>query len=41
MNFQVTPGGVEFIVNVDWNSPLNIGITITVEDVLPVEIQRF
>ena len=41
MNFQVTPGGVEFIVNVDWNSPLSIGITITVEDALPVEIQGF
>lgn len=39
--FSGDPGGVEFHINVDWNSPLDIGITITVEDELPVEIQSF
>ena len=39
--FSGEAGGVEFLVHVDWNSPLDIAITITVEDDLPVEIQGF
>jgi hypothetical protein len=31
-------GGVEFIVNVDWPQPLDIGVTITVETNTPIEI---
>jgi hypothetical protein len=38
-HFAGEPGGVEFIINVDWPSPLDIGITITVEDQTPVEVQ--
>lgn len=34
------PGGVEFIINVDWPSPIDVGVTITVEDATPVEIQN-
>ena len=33
-------GGVEFIVNVDFSAPLDVGVTITVEDRTPVEIQN-
>jgi hypothetical protein len=39
--FNQDPGGVEFLVHVDFNSPLDIAITITVENELPVEIQGF
>ncbi len=39
-HFPGEPGGVEFVVNVDWGSPLDIGITITVEDQTPFEIQN-
>jgi hypothetical protein len=35
------PGGVEFHLHVDWDSPLDIGVTITVEDNLPDEIQGY
>jgi hypothetical protein len=35
------PGGVSFILHVDWGSPLDVAVTITVEDALPVEIQGF
>jgi len=35
------PGGVEYLLHVEWNSPLNVAVTITVEDALPVEIQGF
>src|SRR5665811_1530662 len=31
-HFNGEPGGVEFILHVDWDSPLDVGITITVED---------
>lgn len=39
-HFGGEPGGVEFILNVDWDSPLDVGITITVEDQTPFEIQN-
>jgi len=39
--FTDDPGGVEFHLHVDWNSPLDVAVTITVEDELPVEIQGF
>ena len=35
------PGGVRFILHVDWDSPLDVAITITVENNLPVEIQGY
>jgi len=35
------PGGVRFILHVDWRTPLDVAITITVEDDLPVEIQGY
>jgi hypothetical protein len=31
--------GVEFILNVDFPSPIDVAVTITVEDNFPVEIQ--
>ena len=31
-NVSPHQGGVEFILNVDWPDPLNIAVTITVED---------
>jgi hypothetical protein len=31
-NISPHQGGVEFILNVDWPNPLNIAVTITVED---------
>jgi hypothetical protein len=39
--FTGDPGGVEFLLHVDFGSPLDVGITITVEDDIPVEIQGF
>ncbi|WP_295644035.1 hypothetical protein [uncultured Methylibium sp.] len=39
--FSGQPGGVSFIVHVGWNSPLDVAVTITVEDALPVEIQGY
>lgn len=38
-HFQNEPGGVEFILNVDFPSPINVAITITVEDNFPLEIE--
>ncbi len=38
-HFDGEPGGVEFIINVDFPSPIDVAITITVEDGFPVEIQ--
>jgi hypothetical protein len=35
------PGGVQFILHVDWDSPLDVAVTITVEDELPLEIQGY
>lgn len=34
-NISPHQGGVEFILNVDWAHPLNIAVTITVEDAAP------
>jgi hypothetical protein len=39
-HFGGEPGGVEFILHVNWDSPLDVGITITVEDQTPVGIQN-
>lgn len=39
--FRGDPGGVEFHIHVDWHAPLDIAITITLEDEPPVEIQGF
>ena len=33
--------GVRFIVHVGWNSPLDVAVTITVEDAVPIEIQGY
>src|SRR5689334_18684343 len=33
-------GGVEYVLNVDFDRPLDVAITITVEDQTPVEIQN-
>ncbi|MFB9267510.1 hypothetical protein ACFFWD_30935 [Bradyrhizobium erythrophlei] len=38
-HFPGEPGGVEFIINVDFPSPIDVGITITVEDQTPVDVQ--
>jgi hypothetical protein len=34
-------GGVEFLIHVDWDSPLDVAVSITVEDSLPEEIQGY
>lgn len=34
-NISPHQGGVEFILNVGWPTPLNIAVTITVEDAAP------
>lgn len=36
-----SPGGVEFLLQVEWGSPLQIGVTITVEADTPFQIQGF
>jgi hypothetical protein len=38
-HFNGEPSGVEFILNVDFPSPINVAVTITVEDNFPREIQ--
>lgn len=38
-NISPRDGGVDFLLHVDWSSPLPVGVTITVEDDFPVEIQ--
>jgi hypothetical protein len=35
------PGGVRFILHVNWFAPLDVAVTITVEDKLPIEIQGY
>lgn len=40
-HFPGEPEGVEFILNVDPPSTIDVGITITVEDNFPVEIDGF
>jgi hypothetical protein len=37
-HFSGEPGGVEFILHVIWDSPLDVGITIVVEDDEPLNI---
>jgi hypothetical protein len=37
--FNGESGGVEFILNVDSASPIDVAVTITVEDNFPVEVQ--
>lgn len=39
-HFDGEPGGVEFILHVDWNSPLDVAVTITVEDSTPFGINN-
>jgi hypothetical protein len=39
--FSGQPGGVSFILHVAWPDPLDVAVTITVEDNLPVEIQGY
>jgi hypothetical protein len=39
--FTGAVGGVEFHVHVAWDAPLDVAITITVEDEIPIEIQGF
>ncbi|HJZ59956.1 MAG TPA: hypothetical protein VKE74_33750 [Gemmataceae bacterium] len=39
--FTGDPGGVEYILHVDWGTPLDVAVTITVEDELPLEIQGY
>jgi len=34
-------GGVEFLIHVDWDSPLDVAITITVDDAYPIVVQGF
>jgi hypothetical protein len=37
-HFDGEPGGVEFILNVDFPSPIDVAVTLTVEDNFPIEI---
>ena len=39
--FTSDPGGVEFFLHVDFDSPIDVGITITVEDDLPLGIDGY
>ncbi|WP_159029703.1 hypothetical protein [Streptomyces marincola] len=39
--FSGQAGGVEYLLHVDWTSPLDVAVTITVEDAVPVEIQGY
>jgi hypothetical protein len=39
-HFPGEVGGVEFILHVNWDAPLNVGITITVEDQTPISIDN-
>ena len=39
-HFGGEAGGVEFVLNVDFPSPLSVAITITLEDDIPLEIQN-
>ncbi|MEO9188756.1 MAG: hypothetical protein ABI224_01965 [Acetobacteraceae bacterium] len=34
-------GHVDFILHVGWDSPLDVAVTITVDDALPIEIQGY
>lgn len=37
-HFEGEPGGVEYILHVDWDSPLDVAVTITVEDSTPAGV---
>jgi hypothetical protein len=37
-HFDGEPGGVEFILNVDFPSPIDVAVTITVDDAFPVSV---
>ena len=39
--FAHQTGGVEFLLHVDWDSPLDVAITITVDDAYPISVQGF
>lgn len=39
--FRGDEGSVQFILHVNWGSPLDVAATITVEDDLPIEIQGY
>jgi len=39
--FSGQAGGVEFLLHVDFDSPIDVGITITVEDNFPFDIQGY
>ena len=39
-NISPHQGGVEFILHVDWPDPLNVAVTITVEDSPPAFFHR-
>ena len=38
-HFGGEPGGVEFIINVNSGTPIDVAITITVEDDFPVDVK--
>ncbi len=37
----LTDGSVDFLLHVDWDTPLDVAVTITVEDTFPVDVQGF
>lgn len=37
-HFNGEPGGVEYILHVNWDTPLDVAVTITVEEDTPAEI---
>jgi hypothetical protein len=37
-HFNGEPGGVEYILHVNWDSPLDVAVTITVEEATPAGI---
>ena len=39
-HFDGEPGGVEYILNVDFPSPIDVAVTITVDDAFPVSVDR-
>jgi hypothetical protein len=38
---NLSNGGVEFLLHVDWDTPLDVAITVTVEDSFPALVQGF
>jgi hypothetical protein len=39
--YREETGGVEFYLHVDWDSPIDVAITIIVENDLPLKIQGY